>query len=233
MPKAYGIVFIDADETLFDFERAKDEALRACFAGIGLELTADAIRDYDEINEGMWRLVERGEMEKGRLRSERFRVLFERRGIGAEVGPFSEAFIAALALGSYLLPGAEELCAYLAGKYRLAIVTNGIREVQVSRLTRSPIARHVERLVVSEEAGCAKPDPAIFEYACAALGLRGVSGRDKEGMIMVGDSLSSDVGGGIAFGIDTLWLNRKGLANEEGPRPTYEARDYEGIRAIL
>ena len=76
MPKAYEIVFIDADETLFDFERAKDEALRECFAGIGLELAPDAIRDYDEINEGMWRLVEQGRMEKARLRSERFRLLF-------------------------------------------------------------------------------------------------------------------------------------------------------------
>jgi 2-haloacid dehalogenase len=233
MTKPYEIVFIDADETLFDFERARDEALRACFAGIGLELTPDAIRDYDEINEGMWRLVEQGKMEKERLRSERFRVLFERRRIGAAFLPFSEAFIAALARGAYLLPGAEELCAYLAGKHRLAIVTNGIKEVQVSRLTRSPIARYVERLVVSEEAGCAKPDPAIFEYACAALGLGAVSARDKARMIMVGDSLSSDIGGGIAFGIDTLWLNRKGIANETGLRPTYEARDYAGIRAVL
>ena len=233
MPKAYKIVFIDADETLFDFERAKDEALRECFAGVGIVLTEGMIRGYDEINEGMWRLLEQGRIDKDRLRSERFRLLFERRGIDVEVQPFSEAFIAALARGAYLLPGAEELCAYLGGKYRLAIVTNGIKEVQVSRLTRSSISHYVERLVVSEEAGSAKPDPAIFEYACAALGLRGVSARDKEGMIMVGDSLSSDIKGGVAFGIDTLWLNRKGVANEAGPRPTYEARDYAGVRSIL
>ena len=231
--KRYGIVFLDADETLFDFARAEDEALRRAFELRGLAPSEGAFRDYLEINAELWRRLERGEVGQGFLRTERFRLLFERRGLDLDAGAFGEDYVGLLAEQAFLLPGAEELCAYLASKYRLAIVTNGIAEVQRGRLGRSPIRGGIELLVVSEEAGWAKPDPRIFARACELLGLSSPSERDKAGMLMVGDSLSSDIRGAASFGIDSCWINWKGAANESGIAPTYEVRDLAALRALL
>ncbi len=226
--RSYDLVLLDADDTIFDFGRAEREALRQAFAGLGIPLGPEVEAGYLEINKELWRRLERGELDQARLRVERFGILFERFGIGAEPRAASEAYVARLSEAAFLLPGAEGLCAYLASRHRVAILTNGIAEVQRGRLARSAVAPCVERLVVSEEAGASKPDPRIFEYACEALGF-----RDKSRMIMVGDSLASDIKGGIDFGIDTCWVNLAGGANEAGLRPTYEVRRLDALRDIL
>ena len=112
--------------------------------------------------------------------------------------------------------------------FRSVVVTNGIKEVQRSRIGRSPLEPYFSDLVISEEAGSSKPSPAIFEHACARLGF-----HDKDRMIMVGDSLSSDIRGGVNFGIDTCWFNPGSKANDSGLRPTYEIRELSELRTIL
>jgi 2-haloacid dehalogenase len=226
--KEYELVLLDADETLFDFRRAEGYALEGAFAQFGLEYTESAFRDYDAINKGLWAALERGETDQASLKVERFRLLFERRGAGPDAALFAEAYVGWLSRASFLLEGAEEACEYLAGKHTLAIVTNGIKEVQRARLEASAIRRFIDHIVISEEAGCSKPGAGIFEYACAKAGF-----RDKAGMIMVGDSLGSDIKGGIDFGIDTCWVNLVGAANETLFRPTFEIRRLAELRDIL
>jgi 2-haloacid dehalogenase len=224
----YELVFLDADETLYDFRKAEGCALREAFDRRGYELGEEELGAYDDINKELWRRVERGDMDQRRLKTERFRLLFERLGLDEDAESFGALYVERLSEATFLLEGAQELCEYLAGKYRLAIITNGIKEVQRSRFERSPIKSYVERLIVSEEAGCSKPDPGIFENACELMGF-----RDKARMIMIGDSLASDIQGGINFGIDSCWLNLAAVGNETGIRPTYEARSLWGIRGIL
>ncbi|MCX7027888.1 MAG: YjjG family noncanonical pyrimidine nucleotidase [Spirochaetes bacterium] len=226
--KEYRLVFMDADETLFDFARAETFALSEVFNQFGLAADETALRQYDAINKECWRKFERGEMDQAALKVERFRLLFETMGAGIDPAEFGLAYLDWLSKGGFLLEGAEELCEYLSGKYRLALVTNGIAQVQEQRFDASPIRKYFEAIVISEEAGYSKPNPDIFEYACGL-----VDYHAKDRMIIVGDSLNSDIAGGAAFGIDTCWLNPKGSPRTPGIVPTYEIADLFGLRALL
>ena len=209
--KKYELVFLDADETLFDFRRAEAYALKRSFEDRGLEPAESSFAAYDAINKELWRRLEKGEIDQGRLRVERFRLLLEKLGLAEDPEAFGEAYVGRLSEAAFLLEGAEETCRYLSADYRLAIVTNGIKEVQLSRFARSPINKYIEAVVVSEEAGSSKPDTGIFEYACDLLGF-----HDKSKIIMIGDSLSSDIQGGINFGIDTCWVNAAPTVKRRG-----------------
>jgi 2-haloacid dehalogenase len=227
--KRYSIVFIDLDDTLLDFAAAERDALAGVFADFSLALSPEAARVYEEKNTALWKALERGEIDQGRLKVERFRQCFDELGWSVDAAAVSAAYIARLGRSAILLPHAQESCAYLAAKYRLALITNGIADVQHPRIKASPFAQLIELVVVSEEAGCGKPDPAIFGYACERLGF-----FDKAAMIMVGDSLASDVQGASNFGIDSCWLNRSAKGRPAGsPAPSYEIRSIEEITTIL
>jgi HAD superfamily hydrolase (TIGR01549 family) len=140
---------------------------------------------------------------------------------------FSETYIDALGKGAFLIPGAEELCDYLASAYPLALVTNGLAKVQRPRFEASTIRRHFRALVISEEVGVAKPAPEIFLRACEALG---ISPGD---CLMIGDSLGSDIAGAMNCGMDSCWVNLQGTVNDTGINSTYEVRSLAEIREIL
>lgn len=224
----YELVFLDADETIFDFKRAESYALGQAFEQFDLEFSQGAAGDYEEINTGLWLLFEKGQMEQEFLKVERFRLLFERMGVTPDARLFSEAYIEWLSKASFLIEGAEDICRYLSGKYKLAVITNGIKKVQDSRIGNSAIRKYLSAIIISEEAKSSKPNGGIFDYACRLL-----SFHDKRKMIIVGDSLSSDIRGGIDYGIDTCWANFASRKNASGLMPTYEIRSLEELRAIL
>jgi 2-haloacid dehalogenase len=224
----YSLIFLDADETLFDFKKAEEYALDQAFVQRALELNDETRLAYAEINAELWRRLEKGKIDQKSLRVERFRLLFERLGIDHDAASFSDAYVSWLSKASFLLDGAEDLCAYLSEKYELVILSNGIAEVQRGRFALSPIRDLVSDIVISEEEGCAKPDPAIFERALSRAGL-----FDKAQTLMIGDSLSSDIQGGANFGIDTCWINWSGAPNDTELRPTYEVRSLGEIKNIL
>ncbi len=228
MPRPYDTVFLDADDTLFDYPRAEDRAFSRTCARFGLADTPELRDSYRRINREQWRLLERGGTDQATLRIERFRLLFEETGDRLDPAAVGGAYVEELSQGADLLPGAREICVYLAERYLLAIVTNGLADVQRSRLALSGLGDLVADLVISEEAGFSKPDPRIFEYACGRIGR-----TDRGRMVMVGDSLESDIRGGAAFGIDTCWYNPRGLERPAEPNPTYEIRDLEDLRRIL
>jgi putative hydrolase of the HAD superfamily len=224
----YELIFLDADETLLDFRKAERYALKKAFRQYGMESDELVVKTYEEINTAIWKQLERGELDQERLRVERFMLLFEKLGLKLDPVDFSSLYLHWLGKGAFLLPDAEETCAYLGQKYRMAMVTNGIKEVQRSRIGASPIAHWFEALIISEEAGSSKPNPAIFEYACRLLGY-----NDKSKMLMIGDSLSSDIRGGVNFGIDTCWFNPGRAPNPTELKPTYEIASLVDLRAIL
>lgn len=226
--KRYGLIFMDADETLFDFVRAEAFALSSAFGEAGLSFDESAAQLYDAINKDCWRRFERGELDQATLKTERFGLLFASLGLEVDPARFGRSYLAWLARASFLLEGAEEVCAYLAGRYRLVLLTNGIAGVQRPRFAASSIRRFFEAIVISGEVGYAKPDPRIFDCACDLVGF-----HDKSRILMVGDSLSSDIAGGAAFGIDTCWFNPRGLPRVPGLDPSYETAELSGLRTIL
>jgi 2-haloacid dehalogenase len=235
--RSYDLVLLDADGTILDFEAASEAAFRGTAAEAGLEAgpapTEALFARYRAINHGIWEELERGEIDKEALKTERFRRLFAEFGIGADPAAFSARFLDRLSEGSQLLPGAEDFVRSLtdAGK-RLAIVTNGISAVQRGRFARSPFASLIPDLLISEELGAEKPDPVFFAEAFRRLG-RPASA--KAGVAVVGDSWSADVAGALGFGLDAVWFNPKGKPMPEtgAGLPVIDARSYAEVLAAL
>ncbi|OXM87736.1 YjjG family noncanonical pyrimidine nucleotidase [Paenibacillus rigui] len=228
---SYEVILFDADDTLFDYSAAEAFALERAFGNIPLECSPELIESYRTINQQLWNEFELGTVTLNLLRSERFKRLFERHQLKVDIHPeqFSETYLQHLAASAFLIDGAVELCEYLKSDgYRLAVITNGIKEVQLGRIGLSALSEAFELIVVSEDAGVQKPQAAIFEYTMERLGF-----VEKNKVLMVGDSLTSDIRGGINYGIDTCWFNPKDKRNISEIQPTYEIAQLSELKAIL
>lgn len=224
----YEVILFDADDTLFDYGMAESHALHSTFSSYGMPTGAlDYASSYKEINHGLWADLERGLITSAVLRVERFNRLFSTHGLALDAQEFSASYLRFLGEGTFLIHGATEICRGLS-HLRLAIITNGIKEVQTSRIQGSPLCDVFEQIIISEEAGCQKPETGIFDYAFAKLGI-----EDKEKVLIVGDSLTSDIQGGINYGIDTCWFNPWGKANTSGITPKYEIRSLAELLDII
>ncbi len=225
----YTWLLLDADGTLFDYDRAEAGALQAAYAEFGLPWTMGMLRAYRRINARVWREFEQGQITQEALRTRRFEQLFDAFGIAGDPDAFSPAYLRHLAaLGTDLLDGAEEVVRALHGKVGMVILTNGIAEVQRSRVERCAIRGYISGLVISEEAGAAKPDPAIFDAAFAVMGW-----PDKAQVLMVGDSLSSDMAGANAYGIDACWFNPDGRERPPDLAIRYEIKRLDELLGIV
>ena len=222
--KRYPVYLLDADETLFDFQKAEREALRKVFAGYGVPFSEDVLLQYRRINEALWRALERGETTKERLQTERFSRLFQELSLNLDsVRIGAEEYPDALAEGNFLLPDALETCRKLAEESTLYLTTNGITRVQKRRLRESELAPYISGIFVSEEAGAAKPQSAYFDYVAEKIGL-----TDRSCALIVGDSLTSDIAGGANAGIDSCWFNPTGKPCG-AVRPTWEIRSLREL----
>ena len=225
-------IFFDADDTLFDYPRAERAAMRACLREFGLRLDPAAfVETYRRHNLDLWQAFERGETDQATLRVERFRRVAAEFGIeGLPLEDVSAFYLEALSGQPQLFPGALATVRTLAKTYPLALVTNGIAFVQNRRFAASPITRYFRSVVISEEAGVAKPDPRIFEPALRAVG---VEARD---VLYVGDSITSDMAAARNAGMDFCWLNPNGAAAPPGPPPVCiisDIRELPGCADLL
>lgn len=201
MPR-YDTVLFDADNTLFDFLRAEREALLDALAFMGITPTEEMVQVYSAINESFWKKLERGEITKDALRLQRFVSFCEHYDFKVDVARLAVAYTDFLSTKSHLMSGAEAVCRKLATHCRLYIITNGIASVQKGRFTPSPLFPLFEKCFISEELGYEKPSPRYFEAVRAAI-----PNFNPETTLVVGDSLSSDIKGGINAGLDTCWYN--------------------------
>ncbi len=224
----YDYVFFDADNTLFDYDRAEGRALEATFQEFGLPLNREMTDLYRSINKRAWKEFEEGSLSLDLLRTERFRRLFEHLGMPGNPELISAFYLRRLGEGAFLVKDALEVLRAAASRCTCCIVTNGIAEVQRSRLSASPLMRYVHGVVISEEVGSQKPDAGIYN---AAMNLCGRP--QKEGVLMVGDSLTSDILGGLRFGIDTCWYNPSGDVPADGIRPVMEIARLVDLLPIL
>lgn len=183
--------------------------------------------DYIEISSVLWRELEQGLITTTELGVERFRRLFLQRELALDAQLFSDAYLENLGKESHLIEGAEELCTQLAGG-RLVIITNGFTAVQRSRITNSPLCKRFEHIITSEEAGYQKPDVGIFDYVFSKLHI-----TDKSRVLIVGDSLTSDIQGGNNYGIDTCWFNPNRKENNLDIKPTYEINELMELVEIV
>jgi len=225
----YELVLVDADNTLFDYNKAEVYALENSMKDFGFDGDVNAIRqDYNVINKKLWQLFEKGGISKDELSEKRFKRLFEKVGLDISPKEFSGKYLGYLAQSDFLMADALEIIQYLYENYTVIIVTNGIKDIQFSRLEKSPIKDYNHGVVVSEDIGVSKPDPDFFVQA-----FKLVDHQDKGTAIIIGDSLSSDIKGGIHFGIDTCWFNFDHSELEKGLSPTYQIKALKELYGIL
>lgn len=231
----YELLLFDADDTLFDFAKAERHAFGAMLAELRLEPAGPGGHEalfqlYQRINKQVWSELEHGLLPKERLNTERFRRLWAAVPVEADARTSSECYAAHLSQCAFLLEEALETCVFLREQAgcRLGIITNGLRQVQRSRLERSALAPWVDFLVVSEECGHAKPDSRIFAYAFQRYPL-----AEPRATLFVGDRLETDVQGGNAFGLHTCWVNWERRPNGTPIQPTYEVHSLGQLRALV
>ncbi len=223
----YSTLLFDLDDTLFDFRKTEAEALRCTLETLGIPFSPDHIQTYAACNQQVWKEFERGEISSEELRVKRFVLFFEKIGQTHDPQAASPVYLQNLALGAHLLPGAEALIRLLKPLCRLALVTNGIAQVQHSRLARSPLAEYFAgQIYISEEIGAAKPSSAYFDAVFAALGQPA-----RASVLLIGDSLTSDMQGGLNYGMDTCWYNPRG-APASLP-VTHQIRHLDELPALL
>jgi 2-haloacid dehalogenase len=224
----YQWIIFDADGTLFDYDRAEISALQTAFEQSNNDYKSEYLSLYRMSNKILWDAFELGDITLERLKIQRFELFLEQICISVDAEEFSKEYLLQLSAGTYLIDGAEELLKSLSGKVGLILMTNGIKEVQRSRLGKSSIKSYFSDIIISDEVGVAKPDRKIFEIA-----LENMSIIDKDTVLMVGDNLNSDIKGGINFGIDTCWYNPNHIDTNPGIQATYEVNNLKDLQSII
>ena len=226
----YTTLLFDADGTLYDFDKAEDVALKSFLKQIDISIPFEQFKHiYEFENALLWKAFEEGKVTAGEVKVKRFENTMQKLSIFKYDGnELSNLYISELAKCDYLLNGAEKLIEIIHDSYNLLIITNGLWDVQRFRIGESDLYKYFSGLIVSENVGSAKPDKKIFDKT-----FEKASNPDREKVLIIGDSLSSDIQGGLKYGIDTCWFNLSGADNHGDIIPTYEVRSFEELKELL
>lgn len=221
-------VLFDLDDTLFDFHKAEKIALTKTLVHFGIDPTEETLALYSTINAAHWKRLEFGEISREEVKVGRYRELFKTIGVECDPVKATAYYESMLAIGHYFMPGAPELLEELYGKYRLYIVSNGTAKVQEGRIESSGIAKYMDGIFISQVLGANKPDKQFFDICFAEIPDFSLSET-----VIIGDSLSSDIKGGINAGITTVWFNPKGIENDNDIKPDYTIKELSEVPGLL
>ena len=221
-------LLLDLDDTILDFHKAERLAIAKTFRDFGVEPTEEVLHRYHLINKSCWERLERKEWTREQVLVNRFDLLFGELGVAVDATACARAYEKNLSIGHYFLPGAQEAIEALSKKYRLFLVSNGTASVQKGRLTSANLYPYFEKVFVSQELGHNKPSIEYFEKVFAQI-----PDFDPKKAIIVGDSLTSDILGGINAGIYTCWVNPGHLPKREDIPADYEIEGIHQLEALL
>lgn len=226
----YNKILFDLDNTLIDFDHSEKNALKLNFEEFSIPYKQEYNEIYHEINDKFWKMLEKGEIERSKLKTERFEKLFSLLGVtGVDSKAFNDSYLINLGKGRKLLPNALET---VKGVYDLGakcyLITNGATSVQKARLTGQEFMKYISGICISESVGANKPSAEYFKKAEEIFGE-----KFDDKTLIVGDSLSSDIKGGINIGVDTCYVNAKKTPNGSGITPTYEIDEIIKVLDII
>lgn len=225
--KKYTTIYFDLDNTILDFTATEYKAIEKLLKLHNLPVSDEIIKKYSAINQSWWERFEKGEIKKEEIFAGRFRTFLEFYSLNADPEKMATDYFELLAAGHDVIVGAEEALRYVKKQgYTICITTNGVSRTQYRRIDECGLKQYFDYIFVSEDAGYQKPDAQYFEFAMANS-----PEKDKSKILIIGDSMSSDILGGINFGVDTCWLNPKSKAQTY--KPTYEITDIMHIKGIL
>lgn len=225
--KKYTTLYFDLDNTILDFSAAEHTAIRQLLSLHQLPVTDVIITVYSRINAGWWERFEKGEIEKKEIYPGRFRDLLAHFNFTGDPTKMAVDYFEFLSQGHVMLDGADKVLKYLKEQgYTICITTNGMSSTQYRRIDGSGLKQYFDYIFVSEDAGHQKPEVEYFDYV-----MSNTSEKDKSKILVIGDSMSSDILGGINFGVDTCWLNPTGKPGAYNA--TYEISTIMHICDIL
>ncbi len=203
--KKYKVLFLDLDNTLLDFTKAESSAIKKVLTKFSLPNDDVAVKTYSLINDSYWKRFEKGEIPKSAIFEGRFHTFLEQYDLKADVPAISKAYFEALSKTYFTVNGAIEILDYLKRKgYYLTATTNGVALTQYNRIKESGLEPYFDSVFVSETVGFQKPQTEYFQFV-----LSHIPKCEKSDVLIIGDSQSSDILGGINIGIDTCWYNPK------------------------
>ena len=221
-------LFLDLDDTILDFRKAERVAVSKTFASLGIAPTDAVVERYHIINDLHWKMLERGELTREQVLVRRFGTLFDELGLDTDPAECARRYSSNLAVGHYFLPLAEEAVAQLSKQYRLFLASNGTASVQHGRITSANLYRFFEDVFISQEIGANKPSAEYFRRCFARI-----PDFDPGRAMMVGDSLTSDIRGGINAGIQTCWVNPGHKTAPADIQPDHEIKALHQLPALL
>lgn len=198
----YKALLVDLDNTLLDFDKSEIWALKETFKLVNILDTEENINDFKKINNMYWEMFERGEIKKEELLQKRFTDFFVKHNVNISGKEVNEYYLNKLSTTSFLIENALEVLNELKGKVKIYAITNGVYNTQMKRLEKSNILKYFDKLFISEKIGYQKPRKEFFDYVFNNIE------ETKENCLVVGDSLSADIIGGINYGIDTCYFDR-------------------------
>lgn len=222
------IILLDLDNTILDFDTAERTALSRALSRLGIPFDDAMLKRYNLINIRHWEMLEDGILTREQVLVRRFEALYAELGIEGDAFATQENYERLLAEGHWFLPGAEELLDALHRKCRLFLCSNGTQSVQEGRIASAGIAEYFERIFISEAMGVNKPAKAYFDLCFSQI-----PDFDRSRTLMVGDSLSSDIRGGINAGVKTCWFNPAHKPGREGITPDHEIERLDQLPPLI
>jgi 5'-nucleotidase len=226
--KRYKWILFDADHTLFDFDKASEEALSEVLEFHGGDWQDGMYADYKRINVQCWMEHEQGLIDRDTLVYERFRRYFHFRQLDLDPVTTQQHYLKLLGSKPYLIPGANEMMESLQGKVHLGYITNGMKEVQRPRLEMIGWDQKFDVIVIAGEIGLSKPHTAYFQFVHEQIGSPGHSD-----VLVVGDSLTADIEGAASFGYHTCWFNPKEELCHLRQAPDYTIHHLSRLKEII
>ena len=221
-------VLLDLDNTILDFDRAERGALEKAFVDMGIAPTPALLDRYHDHNKRHWQMLERGEITRSQVLTGRFADLFAEQGIACDPDAIQPVYERYLGIGHYFMEGAQALLDTLYGRYRLYIASNGNANVQKTRIASAALARYMDQIFISELIGFDKPSREFFDHCFAHI-----PDFKRVETVIIGDSLTSDILGGINAGIRTIWYNPRHQINSCSFEPDAETDALSEIAPML
>jgi putative hydrolase of the HAD superfamily len=224
----YKWLLFDLDGTLFDYNSAEKNALKMTFQSHIKNYSDEYLDTYRTINKKIWTDFENGLITQKEIKAQRFKILGDTLSLSFDAEKFSSDYLDNLSQQTQLIEGAEDVLGQLHTKYQFALVTNGLTQVQRPRIKSSTIANYFSEVIISEEIGFAKPDQAFFDITFERIGH-----PPREDVMIIGDSLTSDMLGGTRYSITTCWFNPDGLEAGDDVKIDYEISSLSNLLSIL
>jgi len=224
----YDWLLFDLDNTILDFDQAMVFGFEKTINDFKIPFDENHFSIYQKINHKCWTDLEKGIITQDELRTLRMKRFLDQIKSTQDPIRFSEIYHKNLSAKIFWMDNAESLIEDWSSQFKLALVTNGMKEIQRTRLAKSDLEKYFHQVVISDEIGVAKPHQGFFDHV-----FEKVNFPKKEKVIIIGDSLNSDIRGGNDYGIDTCWLNVNGKVAPKENMPTFTIEKLEELERIV